>query len=719
MTSRRLLPVFLLMILLALATNPLLAQSALTQSEHTVDANGLTLSVSFPDGWKASADSHGILLATSASALDELNKTGLVTKAGEIGMIVSLPNFMDALSLPYDAPADQAVSKYLENAKLTGTTVRANTDFSVPAATAVVTPPNQTTLKAIIGAMQFPEGTIIIGVIPDSAFDATALAIFNSVKLEAPADIPAVTPDSSVSLKSASFNYLGLHDSATLTLGLPDGWVIQYSDHAGILYLGNSEDALKKASAPDVTFTPGEVAITIALPHAIVGLGIPPDSSPDEALSHFQTQTKAQGRVVSDTSFGVPAAHARLTGGNLPDGGGDGYALRFDQGLVFIVVQPSGLIDGTVMAILQSIHLTALSAPAATEQPGAPATEQSSAQSAATTTTTIPVTQPNGAFELSFDLPDGWLAKPSESGTTINIGNSADALRKASATTETLGDGEIGLQIGLPQLITQLGLAFNVAPVDALNGFINAVKGKGTAVLDSSFSVPAAHGTIQTDIIPGGSVELYALAFDGGTLLIAVQPAGVTDDALLKLLKSIRFTPSTGTPATPITEATALPAATATPITSAKPIRQWATYAVATSQYGDDQWSASQATGKPNTEACGDQGTAWASEDSTGRAVLRVAFDQPVLPSQINIYQSFTPGAIVEVDVGNSSHMDKVMPLPHSADPVGNTACPGVFSLDVSGVDTPIDFIAIYIDQSLTGNWNEIDAVELVGTPAR
>src|SRR4051812_42101217 len=98
MGGRKFLPLLLLMILLALATSPLLAQDALTQTEQAVDADGTIVTVSFPAGWKASADKQGILLGSSADALDELNKTGLVTKAGEIGMIVSLPNFMDNLS---------------------------------------------------------------------------------------------------------------------------------------------------------------------------------------------------------------------------------------------------------------------------------------------------------------------------------------------------------------------------------------------------------------------------------------------------------------------------------------------------------------------------------------------------------------------------------------------------------------------------------------------
>jgi hypothetical protein len=713
MIGRRFLLLFLLTALLALVTSPLLAQgTTLSQTSQAMDA-GLILSVSYPAGWVASSSAQGILIGSSQSALDELNKTGLVSKAGDVGVIVSLPNFLDNLSLPHDAAPADALNGYLQAGKLTGATITPSTDFSVPAATVVVTTPGNGG-KAVLGALQFPNGTVIIGVVPDTALDATVSAIFNSITLEALPDIPVVTPDSSVSLKPASFNYLQPGASVTLSLGLPSGWVGQYSDGAGLLYVGNSAAALQKASEPGVTLAPGEVAITVALPHAVVGLGIQADSTPNDALSHFQTQTKALGRVVTDTTFGVPAAHAHFTGGNLPDGGGDVFAMKFDQGLVFIVIQPAGVIDGTVAAILQSIHLGELAAPVATQETSAEPTTQSSTGK----TVTIPVTQPNGAFDLAFTLPDGWVEKPNDSGTTINMGSSADALQNTTAGGKGLSAGEIGVSIGLPQLITQLGLALTAAPEDTVNGFINAVKGKGSVVLDSSFSVPAVHGTVTADAIPGGSADLYALAFDGGTIIISVQPTGASSDALTALLQSIRFSPASGTtaPATPTIEATVVP--TATPETSAQSLEQWASAATGTSEYGETDWSFAQMTGEPDTATCGDNGTAWASQDATGRAVVQLTFAQAVIPSQINVYQTFNPGAIVEIDVGNSSNPNKVLPLSHSVDAPGNSTCPGVFSLDVSGVDVPIDFVVIYIDQSKTQNWDEIDAVQLVGTPA-
>ncbi len=152
-----------------------------------------------------------------------------------------------------------------------------------------------------------------------------------------------------------------------------------------------------------------------------------------------------------------------------------------------------------------------------------------------------------------------------------------------------------------------------------------------------------------------------------------------------------------------------------------QPLRQWASSADGTSEYSPDGWSFEQATGAPNTAECGDHSTAWASKSSAQRATLVLYFDQPVIPSQINIYESYNPGAITHIGVASSAAPDSVLPLPNSADNPGATGCPGIFSLNVSGinVNTPVDVVVLYLDQTITKRWNEIDAVELVGTLAR
>ncbi len=147
-------------------------------------------------------------------------------------------------------------------------------------------------------------------------------------------------------------------------------------------------------------------------------------------------------------------------------------------------------------------------------------------------------------------------------------------------------------------------------------------------------------------------------------------------------------------------------------------VRQWASSATASSQYGDDGWSAKQATGEPNTTTCSDQQTAWASAQANEQASLTVKFQKAVVPTQINIYQTYSPGSIVRVEVIDAQ-TGKATALPDSADKPDNTPCPGVFSINITDSLSTVNGVVIYLDQSQIGQWNEIDAVELVGKPAK
>ncbi|MFN8564680.1 MAG: tetratricopeptide repeat protein [Anaerolineae bacterium] len=146
---------------------------------------------------------------------------------------------------------------------------------------------------------------------------------------------------------------------------------------------------------------------------------------------------------------------------------------------------------------------------------------------------------------------------------------------------------------------------------------------------------------------------------------------------------------------------------------SANQFQQWATRAEASSEYSGSRWSAAQATGEPNTGACGDFDTAWASQTGTGRDRLTVYFDTPVIAERVNIYQTYNPGAIVNVELIPEDGGSPI-PVRGSADP--GTGCPGIFSLDVAMTYAgTVIGVNVILDQSITGNWNEIDAVQLIG----
>ena len=147
------------------------------------------------------------------------------------------------------------------------------------------------------------------------------------------------------------------------------------------------------------------------------------------------------------------------------------------------------------------------------------------------------------------------------------------------------------------------------------------------------------------------------------------------------------------------------------PVVTAQ-LRQWASGAQATSQYGTEGWSAWQATGAPNTSGCGDMQTAWASAEQNTKDTLTLQYDMAVVPAEVNIYQTYNPGSIVGVDLV-AADGSGVKSIPNSADP--DTTCPHVFKLQVPQGFPPVNGVTVHLDQSAIGQWNEIDAVELVG----
>ncbi len=147
---------------------------------------------------------------------------------------------------------------------------------------------------------------------------------------------------------------------------------------------------------------------------------------------------------------------------------------------------------------------------------------------------------------------------------------------------------------------------------------------------------------------------------------------------------------------------------------SGQMLNQWAFVATASSEYGNDSWSAMQATGAPDTPECGDYATAWASLSSTGVEWLRLEYVMAVIPTHIAIHESYNPGAITKVEVVDTNGNTTV--VYEGAPEIYTEACPTVFEGDVTNVSTPVQTVIVTIDQTNHTGWNEIDAVELVGT---
>jgi hypothetical protein len=155
------------------------------------------------------------------------------------------------------------------------------------------------------------------------------------------------------------------------------------------------------------------------------------------------------------------------------------------------------------------------------------------------------------------------------------------------------------------------------------------------------------------------------------------------------------------------------PTTTPTSVGQADTLRQWAASATASSQYADDDWSASQATGAPNVPECADDARAWASAGTDTLEWLEVSYDTPVTPIKVNIYETFNPGQIVKVELLD---VNKVYHLIYTAT-ARVKGCPSILSIDIPSANYQAVAVRITIDQAQINNWDEIDAVELVGYP--
>ena len=118
-------------------------------------------------------------------------------------------------------------------------------------------------------------------------------------------------------------------------------------------------------------------------------------------------------------------------------------------------------------------------------------------------------------------------------------------------------------------------------------------------------------------------------------------------------------------------------------------LSQWAASAEATSEYGEEGWSAIQATGEPDTPECGDFTTAWASASSTGVDSLTLTYATPVMASQVNIHETYNPGSITLVELLPA---DGSAPIAVFSGVDNGTACPGVFSIDVTATGDMLSY---------------------------
>jgi hypothetical protein len=146
------------------------------------------------------------------------------------------------------------------------------------------------------------------------------------------------------------------------------------------------------------------------------------------------------------------------------------------------------------------------------------------------------------------------------------------------------------------------------------------------------------------------------------------------------------------------------------------PNGQWAILATASSTYNDAQgqapWSANQATGAPNVDKYADDGKAWTSKTpDAGIEWLDLKYPKPVHANEVRVRESCGSGAVIKIELFDEGG------LAHTVW-AGNDPTTELNYLMVKFPKTAYkaDRVKITLATNVIPGWNEIDAVQLVGT---
>ena len=300
---------------------------------------------------------------------------------------------------------------------------------------------------------------------------------------------------------------------------------------------------------------------------------------------------------------------------------------------------------------------------------------------------------PETGFSMAY--PAGWIEVAPDSETRVLLSNPNDDVLNGTPTAPAV------IVIGFPvEFLDVMG-----SPEQLLQTFIGELAGNA-AVPVTPFTVAGYEGVRANipDTGEGFGIDVVLISSETNVFLIfGAAPVGQLDgfrptfDAMLNTV--VLSEPAT----------VSAPPAIETPVTGVRitldesltgnwneidaveligmdadgvELSQWAISAEATSQYADDSWSASQATGTPDTAECGDYGTAWASDSPDGPETLTLQYGMPMIPTAVNIYETYNPGAIVRVEL---------LPADPAAEPIvifegvdTTVECPGVFSIPIT-----------------------------------
>lgn len=148
----------------------------------------------------------------------------------------------------------------------------------------------------------------------------------------------------------------------------------------------------------------------------------------------------------------------------------------------------------------------------------------------------------------------------------------------------------------------------------------------------------------------------------------------------------------------------------------ADPAAQWASTAIASSEYGRDRYNAMQATGVPNVPAYSDHPNAWChSGASVSHEWLELGFASPANATGIHIRQTYTPGTLSKIEAFGVDGMATVLweGKDPNAYPRGQI---GWFVLHFPETEFAVARVRLTLNVSAISGWKQIDAVQLVGT---
>ncbi len=345
-----------------------------------------------------------------------------------------------------------------------------------------------------------------------------------------------------------------------------------------------------------------------------------------------------------------------------------------------------------------------------------------------------------------YDTPAVMSFVAPQAGTyyfTVNTGNEEGD--DYTIVAEQLGQAQL-LENGAATQgsVEEQGTAHFTLPVDDTGSFvIIAITGEDDTDIDLAVEMYDEDMSLITYDSSSllGSNEIVAVNMDRpGTVLVNVRTLGDATDfnvyARVVSPADIGALLTGGAVSAPVNEEAAAeeepvteePAAEATVEPTEEPaeeaaggggdvIEQWAIDAEASSEYGEENYGAVQALGEPDTLEYGDLSTAWASETADGDIeVLLVAFEIPVVPTGIEIYESYSPGAIISIEAYDANIDDFVVLWSGEAEAAAEEL--RTFSPALEQIEFATDILRITLDSPAVLGWNEIDAVKLIGTPA-